>query len=571
MKKYLAHVLSVCLLLATPVLLQGCGGGGSDSSGNGTTTNPATLPDASPVTQSEASRFLAQASFGPKPGDIEALAPQGYARWLETQFAMAPSSAHQLYVDQQLAVGNKLSSNMVYESFWKQAAGTNDQLRQRMAFALSEIFVISLDGAPSEYPRGVADYLDVLGKHAFGNYRDLLEAVSLNPMMGLYLSHLRNRKEDPARGRVPDENYAREVMQLFSIGLNELNPDGTPKLVNGKPVETYTNDDVSGLARVFTGWSWGGPDQSDNRFYGSDKDPNRDVLPMQNYAKFHSSSEKRFLGTVIPAGTGGKESLQIALDRLFNHPNTAPFISRQLIQRLVTSNPSPAYVQRVATAFTNNGQGVRGDMKSVIRVILLDSEARDMNQLNSPSAGKLREPVVRLANWMRAFAKPSVSGRYLIGNTDSTTYSLGQTPMRSPSVFNFFRPGYVPPGTAIAEQGLVAPEFQITHETSVVGYYNLMQDVVAKGIGTSSNGVRDVAPDYAAELALADNPDALVNRVELMLSYGSLRPANRQLIRDAVNAIAIPADVNKAATARRNRVQMAIYLVMVSPEYLIQR
>ncbi|MBB5018994.1 uncharacterized protein (DUF1800 family) [Chitinivorax tropicus] len=569
-KHHWTHMLSVCLLATMPLLLPGCGGGGGSNGSTGATTPPPTSTP-SPVSQTEASRFLAQASFGPQPGDIERLAPQGYTSWLDQQFAMSASNAHQLYVDQQIAAGNKATSSMVHESFWKQAAAGQDQLRQRVAFALSELFVVSVDGAPAEYPRGVAAYLDLLGKHAFGNYRELLEAVSLNPMMGLYLSHLRNRKEDATSGRVPDENYAREIMQLFSIGLYELNPDGTVKLANGKPIETYSNEDVTGLAKVFTGWSWGGPDQSDKRFFGGDIDPNRDILPMQNYPKFHSTTEKRFLGLTIPAGTTGKDSLKLALDHLFNHPNTGPFISRQLIQRLVTSNPSPAYVQRVAAVFANNGQGVRGDMKAVIQAILLDHDARDLKLMDTSTGGKLREPVVRLANWMRAFGKPSASGRYLIGNTDSPTSSLGQTPLRSPSVFNFFRPGYVPAGTTIADQNMVAPEFQIAHETSVVGYYNLMQDVVARGVGTSTNGVRDIAPDYATELSLADNADALVSRVELMLSYGSLDAGNRQLIRDAIAAISIPADANKAATARRNRVQTAIYLVMVSSDYLIQR
>ncbi|WP_137936592.1 DUF1800 domain-containing protein [Chitinivorax sp. B] len=558
----------ICCLISTLLYLVNPAGANANETPS-LTTSPLVVA----LPQPEAARFLAQATFGPKPGDIEKLAQQGFISWLNNQFT-APPTSHKAYLDQiisGLPPGSKALPTHVYQSFWRQAATGNDQLRQRLVFALSELFVISVDGSLSNYPRGVAGYLDVLGQHAFGNFRQLLEAVSTSPMMGIYLSHLKNRKEDPQRGRVPDENYAREVMQLFSIGLYQLNPDGTPRLVNGKPVETYGNDDVTGLAKVFTGWSWGGPDLSDARFNGSVKDPNRDVIPMQNYPKFHSTSEKRFLGVIIPAGTNGPDSLRMALDRLFNHPNTGPFITRQLIQRLVTSNPSPAYVQRVANVFANNGQGIRGDMKAIIRAILLDNEARNLNQLNSPAFGKLREPVVRLANWMRAFGKPSNSGNYLVGNTDSTTTSLAQTPMRSPSVFNFFRPGYVPPGTAIADRGLVAPEFQITHETSVAGYLNFMQNVVAKGVGTTANNVRDIPPDYAAELALADNPDALLARVELLLAYGGLSSGNRQTIRNAVASITIPADPVKAATARRNRVQLAVYLVMASSDYLVQR
>jgi uncharacterized protein (DUF1800 family) len=263
--------------------------------------------------------------------------------------------------------------NAVMESFWLQAVRGPDQLRQRTVFALSQIFVVSNVNSSIDSEVGAhASYLDMLARNAFGNFRTLLEEVATHPAMGHYLSHFRNEREDEASGRIPDENFAREVMQLFTIGLWELNQDGSRRRdPAGEFIPTYAQDDVSGLARVFTGWSWGGPDRSVARWHGWVGGRNWQEQ-MGNYPDFHSPSEKRFLGVTIPAGTSGEESLRIALDRLFNHPNVGPFIGRQMIQRFVTSNPSPAYIARVAAAFNDNGQGVRGDMRAVLRAVLLD-------------------------------------------------------------------------------------------------------------------------------------------------------------------------------------------------------
>lgn len=445
-------------------------------------------------------------------------------------------------------------------------------MRQRVAFALSQIFVVSLqDSGVAQYPRGVASFYDMLAADAFGNYRTLLEDVSLHPMMGMYLTSLHNAKENA--NRTPDENYAREVMQLMSIGLNKLNPDGTLVLVAGKPVETYTTGDITGMAKVFTGWSWAGPDKTTTRFNGGTPDANRDWTPMQAYPQFHSSSQKDFLGVTIPAQSSAdpQASLKVALDTLFNHPNVGPFIGRQLIQRLVTSNPSPQYIGRVAAAFANNGAGVRGDMKAVIKAVLLDPEARNDNVQATPRSGKLREPVIRLAHWMRSFNATSTSRQFLIHNTDDALSGLAQTPMRSPSVFNFYRPGYVPANTTLAAAGLVAPEMQITAETSTTGYLNLMRDVVPNGTGTN----RDVKPDYTAELALTDTPDALVERVNLLLTAGQMSSGLKAKIVGAINSVAIPAaTANNAATidtARKNRVYLAVFLTLASPEYIAQK
>jgi uncharacterized protein (DUF1800 family) len=285
-------------------------------------------------------------------------------------------------------------------------------------------------------------------------------------------------------------------------------------------------------------------------------------MPMQAYPQFHSTSAKSILGVTIPAGTAAEPSLKTALDALFNHPNAAPFFSRQLIQRFVTSNPSPAYVGRVASAFANNGQGVRGDLKAIIRAMLLDTEARSAAVAVQPSWGKLREPVVRLANWARAFSATSVSGNFMIRNVADPSTALGQNPLRSASVFNFYRPGYVPPSTAISAAGLVAPEFQITGETSVAGYLNFMRNAVNTGVGTAA----DVRSAYAAEVALASNADQLVDRVKLLLTAGQMTDATRASIRDAVATIP-----STAANAATNRAKLAIYLTLAAPEFIVQR
>jgi uncharacterized protein (DUF1800 family) len=363
---------------------------------------------------------------------------------------------------------------------------------------------------------------------------------------------------------VPDENYAREVMQLFTIGLVQLNDDGSEKRdARGQSLPTYGNEDISGLARVFTGWSWAGPDTGNARFFGnsSASDPDRDVLPMQPYPQYHSSAEKRFLGVTIAAGADPRAGLKVALDTLFNHPNTPPFIGRQLIQRLVSSNPSGGYVARVAAAFRDNGRGVRGDMKAVLRAILLDGEARAAGGAEDPRFGKLREPVLRLAAWARAFGATSASGEFRIRSTSNASSQLGQTPLRAESVFNFFRPGFVPANTRIAEAGLVAPEFQITGETSVAGYINFMRTVIASGVGQGN----DVRSDHAAETALAVDAAALVDRIDLLLTGRRLRAGSRAAIRAAVEAIA-----PSASNAAINRARLAVFLVMVAPEFVVQ-
>ena len=555
----MARILFAAAVAATTVSITACGGGSSPAPA------PAPAPPSAGPTADEAARFLTQATFGPTDSDIARVQSVGYAAWLDEQFAL-PATSHLPYVQANFTPGaNTANFNFMQDSFWQQAIPAPDQLRQRVKFALSELVVVSGgDNTIAAYSDGLANYADLLGQHAFGNYRQLIEAVATSPMMGIYLSHLGNKKADPVTGAVPDENFAREVTQLFTIGLYQLNLDGTPVLVNNAPVETYTNADVSGLARVFTGWGWAATGTSNAEFRGSVvTDPQRTVKPMKMYPNYHETGAKTFLGTTIPAGTSGEQSLALALDRLFNHQNLCPFIGRQLIQRLVTSNPSAAYTGRVAAACVNNGQGVRGDMKAMLRAILLDTEARDASKIADPQFGKVREPVVRLANWARCFKATSASGNWTIRNLDSAATSIGQQPWRSPSVFNFFRPGYVPPNTAIAAAGLVAPEFQLIGETSVAGYTNSMQSIVQSGVGIGTP--RDVRADYTSDIALAGNADALLDRINRCLMYGTMDTALRNDLRTAINAIAM------TGNGPTNRVYAAILLTMASPEYLVQK
>lgn len=562
-------------------LLAACGGGGGSSGSGGSGGSGSGGPPPPPPTSFEASRFLTQASFGPSETSIQQVISAGsFNAWITSQIALPlPAVTHEAYVSGVIAAVGSADSNTFYQTWWRQALSAEDQLRQRVAFALSQIFVISLTDASIDV-RGAASYYDMLTRDALGNFRTLLNDVSLHPMMGRYLTFLANQKEDAAGTRTPDENYAREVMQLMTIGLVELNADGTTKLVNGQPVATYTPADIAGLAKVFTGFSWYHPAPTNTTFFGGNADANRSVTPMIAYPNFHSTSQKVFLGTTIPASAtvDAMGDLQIALDRLYNHANTGPFISFRLIQQLVTSNPSPAYVGRVSAVFDNNGSGVRGDLAAVVRAILTDSEARaTTTAAGSASFGKLREPVMRLASWARAFNATSQTGNFLITSTSANT-SLNQSPLTSPSVFNFWRPGFVPPSTTqLGSRSLFAPEFQVVDEVTTASYINVIQDWINQGIGSTPPGGagRDVRSAYTAEIALVDTPAALTDRMNLLLFYGQMTAATRAKIEAAISAVTIPASngTNQAAidTARLNRAKTAVFFSMISPDYLAQR
>lgn len=574
---------SVAISALATAALSACGGGGGGDAPFVSTPIPGRIVSlssggyayTSPTTDEQAARFLQQAQFAATEADIASVRSLGYAGWLEAQVAKAYTTGWDWLTGQ--GYGNVFSSNNYFDQsypadymVWGQLMDAPDVLRKRVALALSEIFVVSLVGVSATWRSYImAHYWDTLCLHALGNYRDLLQAMTLNVGMGYYLNTKGNLKENSA-GRQPDENYAREVMQLLSIGLVQLNADGTVQLDgSGATIDTYNASDVSNLARVFTGYD---VDQSQNvpttiaQTGGGTRTVSNTAfarLPMKLNAANHSTLAASFLGTTIPANTDATVALGIALDTLFNHPNTAPFICKQLIQRLVTSNPSAPYVGRVAAVFANNGAGIRGDLASVFSAILRDDEARSPAALSDPEFGKLREPMVRLVQWARTFGVRSVSGAWKIGDLSNPGTQLGQSPLRAPSVFNYFRPGYVHPSTTLSV-GKVAPEFQIVNESSVGGYLNYLMTVIDGGIASG-----DIKAAYTIELTLVLNPAALVNRLNLLLCAGQLVSATRTLITNTLSATTVTAASSEAI--KLNRVYAAVLMVMACSEYLVQK
>ncbi|MES2102518.1 MAG: DUF1800 domain-containing protein [Pseudomonadota bacterium] len=547
--------------IGASLLLAACGGG-SDTATPVMAAQAKSLA-ASPrgaaaaISDADASRFLAQASMGASRAQIAQVQQLGYSGWLDAQFALPASTSRW---DWLLVKGMNAATYRNTEAgfdacSWRKLLSSPDTLRQRMTLALSEITVVAIDGLVNSGWRAfsAAAYLDLLETNVFGNYRTLLGQISTSAPMGQFLTFRGNVKYNPTTGALPDENYARELMQLFSIGLQQLNPDGTPRLVDGATQDTYGQNDITGLARVFTGWDFdmAGHDASTPDFLRR---------PMIQIPSRHETGASSFLGTTIPAGLPGAAALKTALDWIFAQANVGPFISRQLIQKLVTSNPSPAYVARVAAVFNNDGSGVKGNLKAVIKALLLDAEARTSPTSPggiAPSAGKLREPMLRFIAWARAYSANSAADTWLVGDTSDPGKRLGQSPLRSPSVFNFFRPGYVPPNSAIASASLVAPEFQITNESSVVGYVNYMQRAVSKGVS-------DVVADYSSLLPLADNAQNLLDEINTVLAAGQVGSDNLALMRSAINGMPSGSD-----SRRYNRIYAALTLVLAAPEFIV--
>jgi uncharacterized protein (DUF1800 family) len=584
--------------LAASALLAGCGGGGGGSSSTPAPSSqaPAAPPPVawSPPADAPYARFLQQAQFDSSLDDIAAVKAKGYAGWLDEQMAR-PSSQGGWDWLQSRGYGVIDKREFYFAEWylpdymvWYQVLKSPDPVRRRMALALSEFFVVGVDGITQPWFKAfqVAHHFDILCKHAFGSFRQLLEEVTLSVAMGSFLNTLYNEKEDPVTGRLPDENYAREVMQLFTIGVNQLEIDGTPKTgADGRPLDAFTQADVTNLARVFTGWvlddSAGVTSITVGPFTNHVLNVEYTRKPMVLRPHRHSLLEKRFLGTTIPAGTEGVASLKIALDTLAGHPNVGPFFSRQMIQRLVTSDPTPAYVERVARVFNDDGSGARGNLKAVFRAILLDDEARGAASLASPTHGKLREPMLRFAQWGRAFKLTSKAGTWKVTPPNWNGNSLGQYPLRAPSVFNFFRPGYVPPNTGFAARKATAPEFQLVNETNVSQYINFMQNVLPNGLwvngpelleqpmGSTPTDGHDIKPDYSAEMALASDPAALVRHLNLILAAGRLSQATETAIIEAVKSDRITATSSDGA--KLGNVCRAILFVMCSAGYLVQK
>ncbi len=564
-----------------------CGGGESGGSGGPGTGGGAPDPTAlKPDTDAQAARFLLHASLSATTSEIAAVRSLGYEPWLDRQINLGVGeTAARFFSSRNL---NRVDDDEIYFSrtpanqmLWSQILSGEATVRKRVALALSEFFVISMKGIdgliwPSQ---SVGDYWDRLNANAFGNFRDLLEEITLAPTMGVFLNTLGNQKADPETGRVPDENFGREVMQLFSIGLYELNTNGTVRTNgSGQPIETYTNDDVTGIAKVFTGYDLDftnvtlhpNPSGSEWQIAGHTvtSQPMTADASRWRWSRnkdYHSSEEKSFLGLTIPAGTNASDSLRMTLDHLFNHRNVGPFFAKQMIQRLVTSNPSNAYVRRVAEVFNNDGSGQRGNLRAVFKAILLDDEVLGDAGLDDWRQGKLREPMLRYAQWGRTFGARSQSGAWDIGDMSNMPYGIGQAPFQSPSVFNFFRPGYVPANSQAASSDLVAPEFQIVNESTVAMYVNFMRGVIDGG----SWWARDIKADYADEIPLAHDSQALLDHLDLTLTAKQLSDDTRTIIKDALDAQAVTQD--SAQEDKLKRIHIAVLLVMASNDYLAQR
>lgn len=516
-----------------------------------------------PISMEEASRFLSMATLGADYEEIVKVAEMGREQWIDEQFDQPPGYNLPFTLDLKSRVNDTdRVDTFAFRrySWWQQVMTSPDILRQRVAYALSEIFVVSdrLD-ILAGHPEGMSSFYDVLLKNSFGNYRDLLLEVTLHPSMGVYLNHMNNKKADPEKGRFPDENYARESKQLLSIGLDELNPDGTIQTDGmGFPIPTYDNNDISEFARVFTGLVSEEP-RSEEEYINL-------IDPMVMVEEFHDTGEKTLLnGQILPAGQSGLKDINDAVDNLFNHPNTGPFICKQLIQRLVTSNPAPDYVERVANVFADNGSGIRGDFKAVIKAILLDDAAADLNQSNNSRFGKFHEPWVRYVSLMRQFNATTPENFYYNGGY-TAQFFINQHIGSSPSVFNFFLPDFRPNGI-IGDNNLFAPEFQIMTSSTILNYPNLVFIILFGEEPFSLPNqeffffpVSQPVFDFSDELALAGDPAALVDRLDLILTYGQMSEGMKQIITDAVAQLEEP----------ESRVEAALYLFMISPEYVVQ-
>ncbi len=600
--------LGVSALLS--LLITGCGGGGGGGGDSSPpTAAPIPTPQAPPAsdifeTPESVTRFLASASFGARGAEVDDLIGTSASDWFTRQLSAPASYTLPLMADY-LAAATEESQEAFFRyvvssvTFWRIATEGPDQLRQRMAFALSQILVLSDSNSDLilDQPQAMGYYRDILTEHALGNFRDLLDAVTYSPAMAYYLTYLGNLPADPDTGRQPDENYAREIMQLFTIGLVELNDDGSPVFgADGEAIETYRSTDIDGLARVFTGMDI----DSDNYW----EDPESLARPLYIDEYRHSQREKRFLDTVIPADTPGPESVRIALDALFDHPNVGPFIGRQLIQRFTTSDPDPDYVERVATAFNNGeyflpneervGTGQRGDLAATLAAVLFDDDARRANALADEQFGKPREPVLRLLQWARAFDVDGSSPELTpILYDTSASDALAQHPYRSRSVFNFYRPGYVAPGTESGARGMTVPELQIVNASSTPGYVNFMTYFVFRdqrrgdsidflneyfagselGVNLEARASASFVPDYSQERSLAEDPQALVAHLNTLLAHGALEDGTRDNMVSLLDEIPLERQDWQAEgdDGRDLRVYFAVLMTMTAPEYLVQQ
>jgi uncharacterized protein (DUF1800 family) len=521
-----------------------------------------------PPTAANAARLLDQATFGVTAADTAHVQSVGINAYLAEQLA-APLTQYTGYVyTPQTAPANcvydaatptdasslcsrdRYSLYQVQRDFFTHALTHPDQLRQRVAFALSHIFVVSGVTIPQAY--GMAAYQNVLLKDALGNFRALIEDVTLSPVMGAYLDMVNNDKSNAAKGTSPNENYAREVLQLFSIGVNELNADGTPTLdANGAPISTYDQDVIEGFAAVFTGWTYPPLAGAASNW----TNPVNYAGVMTPFAAHHEPGPKPLLnGVTVPTGGTPAQDLKVALDDIFNHPNVGPFIGKQLIQHLVTSNPSPAYVARISAVFANNGQGVRGDLSAVVRAILTDTEARG----DAPVAGDfghLRDPAVFMTGVLRSLGGQS-DGVYL----RSQSSAMGENVFTPPTVFDFYPPTYQIPGSP-----LLAPQFAIDDAATALARANFVNAVIMQSGAAPDPTVTGSTGTTVNLTALANlkNVPAEVAQLNQILMHGSLSSAASAVITTAATAQTSKTPTAAAATAA--------YLILTSGQYQVER
>ena len=562
-------------------------------------------------TAKQAARFLIRAGFGPNDEDIAQWTGRDAADWLKEEFDKGPRPLLPITLDDS-ALNARITPTYprwTHDHLKTQLFDTESVLRTKMTYALSQILVVGGDiiDDGEETRRGIA-YRDLLHEGAFGNYRDLLQEVTYSVAMGTWLTSKGSEKGNPETGQAPDENYAREIMQLFTIGLNELNLDGTPKLnAAGETIDTYSNDDVVNLARVFTGLSFNLDSDTErparrNFFNPADFYYTRRVahIPMRIFEDYHDKREKSFLDTFIPENTNGDDSIRMALDGIFAHDNVAPFLSRQLIQRFTSSSPEPDYVARVATAFNNGryvsangtefGTSNRGDLEATLAAILLDESLFDSN-LRAGHHGKLKEPLLRLTQWFHAF---DVENFELMDHTEGLDHNLsgaiGMAYFDSPSVFNFYRPGFVPPMTQAGELGLTVPESQLSNAPNISGFISLISSLVLEqpeidecfafdssfGIGTwigpslcesALPGDQPFKPNYETEDALADRPELLVEHLNTKLTGGMLSEETEATIIETVGLI--PLSSNNRAQSLRERTWVAVFMTIMAPAYSV--
>jgi uncharacterized protein (DUF1800 family) len=529
----------------------------------------------------ETSRFLSQSTFGTDLEYIKNVSNQSYSDWIENQFTL-PSTpysmgdltisifeeARDLYYDNG-GNGSYNGPRSIHYSYawWESNMGNDDLLRQRVALALSEIFSFSDELEKDRWGEGSGYFYDVLLNNAFGNFENLLRDVTLQPMMGRYLTYFNNPKSDIANNRFPDENYAREVMQLFTIGLYKLNNDGTYILDgNGNRIPTYDNDDIAEFAKIFTGLGAG------DALFGISPDFNLDFsivdkeVPMAMYDAYHEPGEKHLLdGFIVPSGQTGMQDVEMAINHLFNHPNVGPFIAFRLIQRLVKSNPSPQYINAVANAF-NNTNGIRGDMKSVIKAILLHPEARSCEWVNNSTQGKLIEPMIRYFNLMRQIPLENPSGKFWNSGQSFQDFTY-QAPLSALSIFNFYYPDFSPNGP-ILNSGLVAPEFQIHDSFTSIGYVNIFdrfihyQDPLFSGM--NELGFSDTTFNFDELKYYAKDSEVLINYLDKLFTRGQLSNETRNTIKTALNSFVGTDDATLLTKSK-----IGLWLILISPDYTI--